>query len=253
MGGPVRVEVLEAGPGGRRRAGRRTEEGGAPVHRAGVPRQPRRRPRGLDLRRAGEEDHHASGLPELRPHARAPLRRAARGPQGRQARAHRAHRVGRIHPPLLPGAHAPWRSRSPGATRSPRGRASPTAGSGARPTTRRPSWGRSAPTPTSTRPTRRTRAAGTATRQERVPFINHAIIHPPVDRNMAPGAPGGADRHLRAGHQGDGRRHLRVRGQGRRDGLGADPLHLRRAPRAHPRAGEELRDRVHGADERARA
>jgi 4-hydroxyphenylacetate 3-monooxygenase len=28
--------------------------------------------------------------------------------------------------------------------------------------------------------------------QERVPFINHAIIHPPVDRHMAPGAPGGA-------------------------------------------------------------
>ena len=27
--------------------------------------------------------------------------------------------------------------------------------------------------------------------QERVPFINHAIIHPPVDRAMAPGAPGG--------------------------------------------------------------
>ncbi len=27
--------------------------------------------------------------------------------------------------------------------------------------------------------------------QERLPFINHAIIHPPVDRNMAPGAPGG--------------------------------------------------------------
>src|SRR6266508_2096527 len=27
--------------------------------------------------------------------------------------------------------------------------------------------------------------------QERVPFINHAIIHPPVDRNTAPGAPGG--------------------------------------------------------------
>jgi len=27
--------------------------------------------------------------------------------------------------------------------------------------------------------------------QERVPFINHAIIHPPVDRDMAPGAPGG--------------------------------------------------------------
>src|SRR6266498_487817 len=27
--------------------------------------------------------------------------------------------------------------------------------------------------------------------QERVPYVNHAIIHPPVDRNMAPGAPGG--------------------------------------------------------------
>ena len=26
--------------------------------------------------------------------------------------------------------------------------------------------------------------------QERVPFVNHAIIHPPVDRNVAPGAPG---------------------------------------------------------------
>src|SRR5881394_3749607 len=25
--------------------------------------------------------------------------------------------------------------------------------------------------------------------QERVPFVNHAIIHPPVDRNRAPGAP----------------------------------------------------------------
>jgi 4-hydroxyphenylacetate 3-monooxygenase len=27
--------------------------------------------------------------------------------------------------------------------------------------------------------------------QERMPFINHAIIHPPVDRSMAPGASGG--------------------------------------------------------------
>ena len=27
--------------------------------------------------------------------------------------------------------------------------------------------------------------------QERVPFVNHAIVHPPVDRNMAPGSPGG--------------------------------------------------------------
>ena len=35
------------------------------------------------------------------------------------------------------------------------------------------------------------RAALVPYSQERVPFINHAIIHPPVDRNMAPGAPGG--------------------------------------------------------------
>jgi aromatic ring hydroxylase len=27
--------------------------------------------------------------------------------------------------------------------------------------------------------------------QERVPYVNHAIVHPPVDRNMAPGATGG--------------------------------------------------------------
>jgi aromatic ring hydroxylase len=27
--------------------------------------------------------------------------------------------------------------------------------------------------------------------QERIPFVNHAIVHPPVDRDMAPGAPGG--------------------------------------------------------------
>jgi aromatic ring hydroxylase len=28
--------------------------------------------------------------------------------------------------------------------------------------------------------------------QERVPFVNHAIIHPPIDRHLVPGAPGGA-------------------------------------------------------------
>lgn len=27
--------------------------------------------------------------------------------------------------------------------------------------------------------------------QERVPFVGHALLHPPVDRNLAPGAPGG--------------------------------------------------------------
>src|ERR1700747_328395 len=27
--------------------------------------------------------------------------------------------------------------------------------------------------------------------QERVPFVGHALLHPPVDRNLVPGAPGG--------------------------------------------------------------
>ncbi|HQT76727.1 MAG: Pyoverdin chromophore biosynthetic protein pvcC [Rhodospirillales bacterium 20-64-7] len=40
--------------------------------------------------------------------------------------------------------------------------------------------------------------------QQRVPFINHAIIHPPVDRNIAPGAPGGAtDVYARVTHESD--------------------------------------------------
>src|SRR5882672_1667685 len=41
--------------------------------------------------------------------------------------------------------------------------------------------------------------------QERVPFINHAIIHPPVDRNIAPGAPGGpTDIYARVTKETDG-------------------------------------------------
>ena len=74
----------------------------------------------------------------------------------------------------------------PAATRSPTGRGSPTAGSAARPTTRRRSSARSAPTPTSTSRIRTTRSAGTSFSQERVPFVNHAIIHPPVDRDRPP-------------------------------------------------------------------
>ena len=66
------------------------------------------------------------------------------------------------------------------------GARSATAGSAARPTTRRRSSARSAPTPSSTRRGRRTRSAGTSSAQERVPFVNHAIIHPPVDRNLPP-------------------------------------------------------------------
>ncbi len=41
--------------------------------------------------------------------------------------------------------------------------------------------------------------------QERVPFVNHAIIHPPIDRHVAPGAPGGAtDVCVRATKETDG-------------------------------------------------
>ena len=36
--------------------------------------------------------------------------------------------------------------------------------------------------------------------QERVPFVGHALLHPPVDRNLVPGAPGGPTR-LRQAHQ----------------------------------------------------
>jgi 4-hydroxyphenylacetate 3-monooxygenase len=40
--------------------------------------------------------------------------------------------------------------------------------------------------------------------QERLPFINHAIIHPPVDRAMAPGAPGGpTDIYMRVTKEAD--------------------------------------------------
>ena len=89
--------------------------------------------------------------------------------------------------------------------------------------------------------------------QERVPFINHAIIHPPVDRSMAPGAPGGPDRCLCPRHQGDGRRHPGERREGRGHRFGADELHLRGASRPDPGAGQELRAGVHGSHQRDRA
>ena len=63
--------------------------------------------------------------------------------------------------------------------------------------------------------------------QERVLFMNHAIAHPPVDRHR-PARRG--RRRLRPCRKGDRRRPDRQRREGRRDGLGADPLQLRRAP-----------------------
>ncbi len=73
--------------------------------------------------------------------------------------------------------------------------------------------------------------------QERVPYVNHAIVHPPVDRNMAPGAPGGpTDIYAHVT-----RENLRHRRQGRRHRFGAHAFHLCRACRAVADPGQELR------------
>ena len=55
-----------------------------------------------------------------------------------------------------------------------------------RPTTRRRSSRRSAPTPSSMTPYQENAQRWYKFSQERVPFINHAIIHPPVDRDRPP-------------------------------------------------------------------
>ena len=84
--------------------------------------------------------------------------------------------------------------------------------------------------------------------QERVPFVNHAIIHPPVDRNRPPQEVGDVYCHVEketdAGIVVSGR-------QGGGDRLGADQLHLRRAPRPDPRGRQEVRGDLHDPDRRA--
>jgi aromatic ring hydroxylase len=88
--------------------------------------------------------------------------------------------------------------------------------------------------------------------QERVPFVNHAIVHPPVDRNMAPGAPGGptdiyahVTKETDAGIYVTGAKVVAT-------GSGANALHLCRACRAAADPGQELRagvprpDQCHG-------
>src|SRR4029077_15361843 len=98
--------------------------------------------------------------------------------------------------------------------------------------------------------------------QERVPFINHAIIHPPVDRDRPPNEVGDICAHVEketgagivvSGAEGGASRraHRRPRREGGGDRLGADQLHLRRPSRAHPGAGQEVRGRVHGPDQHA--
>ena len=105
----------------------------------------------------------ASGLPQHRAHDGPALRRAARpGATPKLTDPHR-HRQRRLHPRVLPRAAHVGRVWSPAATPSPTGRGSPTAGWAARPTTRRRSSARSAPTPTSTSRTRTTPSAGTST------------------------------------------------------------------------------------------
>ena len=70
--------------------------------------------------------------------------------------------------------------------RSPNGRASATAASAARRTTRRPSSARSAPTAEFYDPYQENAKRWYKYSQERMPFVNHAIIHPPVDRDRPP-------------------------------------------------------------------
>ena len=86
--------------------------------------------------------------------------------------------------------------------------------------------------------------------QERVPFVNHAIIHPPVDRDRPPNEVGDVCCSRR---EGDRRRHHRLRRQGGGHRIGADQLHVRRPSRPDPGAGQEIRRGVHGADQPSRA
>lgn len=85
--------------------------------------------------------------------------------------------------------------------------------------------------------------------QERVPFVNHAIIHPPVDRNIARRA-WQRPKCLLPCDQGDRRRIVceGCKGSGYR--LRANPFHLCGSSRPYSCAGQRLRCGVHGSDER---
>ena len=86
--------------------------------------------------------------------------------------------------------------------------------------------------------------------QERVPFVNHAIIHPPVDRDKPPDQVADVCVHV---EQGDRRRHRRLGRQGGGDRLRADQLHVRRASRVDPAQGQAVRVGPDGAHQRAAA
>ena len=127
-----------------------------------VPGVAARRPRNLHLRRARQGRHDASGLPQYRAHGRAALRRDARSQAQGQADGADRHRQRRHDARLFQVRRRMSRNRSPAATPSPNGRASATAGSAARRTTRRRFSARSAPMPISTIRIRRTPSAGTS-------------------------------------------------------------------------------------------
>ena len=73
--------------------------------------------------------------------------------------------------------------------------------------------------------------------------------HPPAGRPQPAAARG--RRRLLPRREGDRRRHRRLRRQGGGDRLGADQLHLHRAPRPDPRRRQEVRGDLHDPDRRA--
>ena len=123
------------------------------------------------------------GVPQHRPDDRAPLRRAARSRAPGRADDPDRHRQRRLHTRFFKATRNRPRSWSAPATRSPSGRASPTAGSAAAPTTRRRSSPRSAPTPDFYEPYEENARRWYKKVQEEVSFVNHAIVNPPVDRD----------------------------------------------------------------------
>ena len=204
-----------------------------------VPGVAARRPRDLHLRRARQGRHHASGLPQHRPHAGAPLQRAARPQAQRQAAGADRHRQRRHDARLL---------QVPEDDRGIRGRPRRDRRMGqallrlARPRARLQGG-----IPRHARRQRRVLFALAGERQALVSLRPGARAvrqprHHPSSRRPQPPAAGSGRRLLPRG-EGDGRRHRRVGRQGGGDGLRAHQLHLRRPPRADPGRRQELSPR----------
>ena len=207
-----------------------------------------RRPRGLHLRRAGQGRDDASGLSQHRADDRAAVRRAARPDSPRQAsrcrptpatagKTHAFFKAPKTLEDLIAGRDAiaewarltyGWMGRSPDYKAAFLG----TLGANA---------DFYAPYQDNARRWYTLQPGARAVRQPR--------DHPSAGRSRPPAERG--RRRLRARGEGDRRRHHRLGRQGGRDRLGADQLHLRRPPRPDPAAGQEVRPRLHGADQRA--